>query len=309
MQTTTKTKTKKTPSKKALEAFWAARAAKIAASRAKNEKSGMTERERRAQRKLERERLAAKGATKSAAKKSAATPPRATSGKTLSAPPKPRAVKPDADAAAYVARLSRAIEKATKPAQRAYVARYLGADAGGGWAIVATDGHRALLQQVAITNDAKVAKPLVSAEGPAFGFDLTADIEAALRADTSETVTLEIDGARRRLTVRATGLPAITKPVVGTVKTATLLFNRRFLLDGFGRGGRLRYDVKPDRVVIETPDAVRYVVMKMQPPTIPTTTTVRAKPTTKSRAVKTTTPNAAQLADTTPSVDPLGAAQ
>lgn len=67
--TTTPAQRRKIPA-----SFWTDRAAKIAASRAANEKAGMTERQRRAQRKAEREALAA---AQTAPKKGAASPPRA----------------------------------------------------------------------------------------------------------------------------------------------------------------------------------------------------------------------------------------
>jgi len=57
------TKTTKTTTAK----FWIARAKKIAVARARNAKKGMTERQRRAARKLQLAKLAKKTATKKAA--------------------------------------------------------------------------------------------------------------------------------------------------------------------------------------------------------------------------------------------------
>src|SRR5580765_2327069 len=158
-QTKARTKTPRRP-KAPNAAFWAERAAKIAAARARNERSGMTERERRAQRKAERAKLAAKGA-KTTTRTTTKTTPAPTTTKTKT----PRA---DVSSGAYIARVLKAIDKNTGKSQRAYVSRYLGADGGAGWVVLGTDGHRALLQVGTITNDAKIAQPLVTATGPAF---------------------------------------------------------------------------------------------------------------------------------------------
>jgi hypothetical protein len=282
----TKTKTPRRP-KAPTAAFWAERAAKIAAARARNEKSGMTERERRAQRKAERAKRAAKGAK---------TPPPKTTKTTATTKTKTTTPRPDVSSGAYIARVLKAIDKTTTTGQRAYVGRYLGADAGAGWVILGTDGSRALLQVGPITNDAQIARPFVSATGPACGFDLTADVEQALRTLDAETVTLQIDAQRKRLTVTGADGGVQVVPITGTLKSAAVRLRRRFLLDGLGRGGRLRYDAKPDRVLIETPDAVRYVVMAIQT-TVPPKPTTTPTTTTKRTTTKRTTPPAAAPAD------------
>jgi hypothetical protein len=282
--------------------FWAERAARIAASRAHNEKTGMTERERRAQRKAERAKLAAKGAkpTKQPATK---TPPT----KTAPTPSVGRIIS-DKSSGAYLARVLKTINRNAK-AKYPTALDYVGADAGAGWVILGTDGHRALLQVgTASTTAKKIGKPFVTATGPAYGFDLTPDVERALRALDADTLTLRIDAKRKRLSVTGrTSTPTVDGPIAGTLASASVMVDRRYLLDGLGRGGRLRYDAKPDRVLIETPDALRYLLMAKQPTAPPKWKPTTTKPTTKPdklKTTKTTTRPATRAKVATPSQPP-----
>jgi hypothetical protein len=271
--------------------FWAERAARIAASRAHNEKTGMTERERRAQRKAERAKLAAKGA------KATKTP--ATKTTKTTTPPVGRIIS-DKSSGAYLARVLKTINSSAKKYPTAL--DYVGADAGAGWVILGTDGHRALLQVGKATSAKTIAKPFVTAKGPAYGFDLTPDVERALRALDADTLTLRIDAKRKRLSVTGkTSTPTVDGPIAGTLASASVMVDRRYLLDGLGRGGRLRYDAKPDRVLIETPDALRYLLMAKKPTAPPKW---KPKPTTAAAAApaaKTTTRPATRVKVATPS--------
>lgn len=64
------------------------------------------------------------------------------------------------------------------------------------------------------------------------------------------------------------GIPPEVVPVTGQLAAGQFTCNLRWLLDGFGRGGRLGYDQKhpTDPLVIDTGDGLRYVLMPIHMP-------------------------------------------
>jgi hypothetical protein len=218
----------------------------------------------------------------------ATTPPRPhTTEKrpTPSAPPR-RALPPatpaakvvaDASAEAYETRVITAIERTTPPRDTERCAQLVGRDAGGGWIIIRTDGVRALLRKG--TSTEKTVRPITEDAPPKAGVTLTPELEVALRTlwrtmdRKRPTVWLEIDGRKRRVVidpVSSGGSHKVIVPVTGDLKAMRFGVQLRWLLDGFGRGGRLGYLTTKDGarqpLVLDTPDGLRYVLMPIAAP-------------------------------------------
>jgi len=195
----------------------------------------------------------------------AATKPR------VSSPPggKPRV---DLDEAAYIARVSEAIRLSTRPQELDRCAAFVGKDMGAGWIVIATDGMRALTRKGEKTAPS-VGRAITKATPPAFGLELTAELELALRrlakvahmpTRKTATVTITIDRKQKHATLLADGVPPEVVPVTGQLAAGAFTCNLRWLLDGCGRGGRLGYDRQAhsqDPLVLDTIDGLRYVLM------------------------------------------------
>jgi len=204
------------------------------------------------------------------------TPPK----KTAAPPPKePVVVVPrlvvDKTANVYESRVLTAMARTTAKGQAMTVAQQVGRDAGGGWIIIGTDGHRALLRKG--SSETKTAHKITEAGPPRAGIDLTPELEGALRAvwktvdRKRPTVWLTIDGRKRRLKIDPILGPGQSVAVTGKhIESIRLGVNLRWLLDGFGRGGRLGYATgkNGDRLplVLDTGDTLRYVVMPVAYP-------------------------------------------
>jgi hypothetical protein len=186
--------------------------------------------------------------------------------------PKPKAGRGDADRDAYVARLTAAIARTTVPYDAARIANIVGKDFGAGWLIVATDGQRALTRKAAPGEQAdKLPTPILETDAPAQGLTITPALEQGLRdilhglkkPQVKDGVTFTVDGRAKTVTITSKHQPApIVVPAEGDLRKAAFRVNARLLLDAFGRGGRLGWSYKPRTpLVLETPDALRYVLM------------------------------------------------
>src|SRR5262252_474338 len=179
-------------------------------------------------------------------------------------------VRSDSSADRYRARVLAAMRRTTKTPTTSYIGR----DAGDGWAIVGTDGTRALLEHPATPPAEKTARPLVTRLP--YSVALTPALEHAIRTldrvsrKDHCSVALTFDKKTQRVTLRhASGVDAPVLPPVpltGTIGTRTILLDITRLADGLGRGGALHYGGPMDIVQIVTPDGFRYVQMPMRPP-------------------------------------------
>jgi hypothetical protein len=184
-------------------------------------------------------------------------------------------VQSDKSGDAYESRVLAAMERTMDKGAALTMAQQVGRDAGGGWIILGTDGRRALLRKG--SSETKTVHQIVEAAPPRAGIDLTPELEGALRAvwktldRKRPTVWLTIDGRKRRLKIDPIGGGHHTVAITGAhVESIRLGVNLRWLLDGFGRGGRLGYATgkNGDRLplVLDTSDKLRYVVMPVAPP-------------------------------------------
>jgi hypothetical protein len=181
----------------------------------------------------------------------------------------------------YVLKLTAAINRTVRKGDEDRIAAVIGKDMGGGWLVVATDGHRALTQKAtkddAIIPHGKLA--IMKAGKATFGVTLTPALEQAiglarLGVDkkkpgvrlTFKQKTLTISGAH------------LAEPIVRPLERAlpkaapsVLHCDVRFLADAMGRGGRLGWE-RPNTTkgkpiapayVVEVSDQVRYVFMPM----------------------------------------------
>jgi hypothetical protein len=205
-------------------------------------------------------------------KKTAAPPPPPTKEPTVVVP---RLVV-DKTASGYESRVLAAMERTTEKGKALTVAQQVGRDAGGGWIILGTDGFRALLRKG--ESATKTTHRITSGPSPRVGFDLTPELEVALReawkaVDRKRpTVWLKVDAAKRRLTIDPAFGPGhwqvkLTGKHLASIRIGV---NLRWLLDGFGRGGRLGYEAGPNGgklpLVLDTTDKLRYVVMPVAMP-------------------------------------------
>jgi hypothetical protein len=182
-------------------------------------------------------------------------------------------LRADATEEAYITRVTTAIERTTRAGDNLRCAAQVGKDMGGGWLVLVTDGFRALTRKATGDQTAEaIARPITTADPPVHGLTCTPELEGALRTlrrgldRKRPEVRIAIDKRRQRVTLTA-GAETLVVPAVGDVATARVTVNLPWLLDGFGRGGRLGYTVAHQRagceapLMLDTPDGLRYVVM------------------------------------------------
>jgi hypothetical protein len=181
-------------------------------------------------------------------------------------PAKPRG-RADATEEAYITRVTTALERTTK-GDGVHCAAQVGKDCGGGWLILITDGFRVLARKATGDQTAEpTLRPIMSADPPVHGLTITPELEGALRTlrrgvdKKRPEVRIDIDKRRQRVTLTA-GAETLTVPAVGDLATAHLCVNLPWLLDGFGRAGRLGYNSAHQLapLMIDTSDGLRYAV-------------------------------------------------
>jgi len=190
-----------------------------------------------------------------------------------SAPPAAKAprlrLRADKTVDLYITRVMTALERTTL-GDGVRCAEQIGKDMGGGWLVVVTDGFRALVKKG--ESPEKTSRVITQADPPPNGLTITPELETALRTllrgqdRKHRDVTIEIDAPRHRVILRTTSNILTVDHAAGLLASAHLRVNLRWLLDGFGRGGRIGYDAKkPEQpLVIDTADGLRYVVMPVR---------------------------------------------
>jgi hypothetical protein len=177
-------------------------------------------------------------------------------------------LKADASEEAYITRVTTALERTTK-GDGVHCAAQVGKDCGGGWLILITDGFRVLARKATGDQTAEpTLRPIMTADPPVHGLTITPELEGALRTlrrgldKKHPEVRIDIDKRRQRVTLTA-GAETLTVPAVGDLATAHLRVNLPWLLDGFGRGGRLGYNSALAPLMIDTSDGLRFAVSAM----------------------------------------------